>query len=69
MMVSKIPKSVKVIHTNNAQPKPPKKEETKLPQYAHTWQCTNCKDTIKGQMCQLKHCENCNFVGTFVRID
>lgn len=69
MMVSKISKSVKTKLTMNTQPKPPKKEELKLPKYAHKWQCTNCKDTISGQMCQLKHCENCNFVGTFVRID
>ena len=68
-MVSKISQNIKTKPTKNVQLKPPKKEESKLPKYAHKWQCTNCKDTITGQMCQLKHCENCNFVGTFVRID
>ncbi len=69
MMVIKIPKSVETKSTKNVQPKPSKKEEPKLPKNVHMWKCTNCKDTITGQMCQLKHCENCNFVGTFVRID
>ena len=68
-MVSKLSRDVKTKSIKNAQPKPPKKGELKLPKYAHKWLCTNCKDTITGQMCQLKHCENCNFVGKFVRID
>jgi len=69
MMVSKISQSAKTKSTKTSWPKPSKKEELKLPKYAHIWKCTHCNDTITGQMCQLKHCENCNFVGTFVRID
>jgi len=69
MMVSKLSRDVKTKSTKKAQSTSPRKGEPKLPKYAHKWQCTNCKDTITGQMCQLKHCENCNFVGTFVRID
>ena len=61
MMVSKLSKDVKTKSTKNVKTEPPKN--------VHKWKCTNCKDTITGQMCQLKHCENCNFVGTFVRIE
>lgn len=68
-MINKISENVKTKSTKNESANSPKKEETELPKYAHVWKCTNCKDTIEGQMCQLKHCENCNFVGTFVRID
>lgn len=42
--------------------------EQKIPKNVHTFQCTNCKDVISGQMCQLKHCENCNFIGTLKMI-
>lgn len=61
MMVSKLASDVKT--------KSPKNVKTEPPKNAYNWKCTNCKDIITGQMCQLKHCENCNFVGTFVRID
>ena len=43
--------------------------DQELPESVHTWRCKICKDTISGQMCQLKHCENCNAVDCWDRVD